>query len=161
MAFPKKGSRHIEVDGISFIYKISKIKPKSDWRQEDNELDENFMKYAQYYGLGSVRDATINIAIQSMDDSISIMFIKCHTLLVDGFLGPEQIIQIKPNQVSQLIRKGLNDGWNPNKKGDYRLEVVQKCTNEKKPVILQLPGMNENISDYENLERLIEININD
>ncbi|WP_044208691.1 hypothetical protein [Flammeovirga sp. OC4] len=129
MAFPKKGSRNIEVDGIRFQYKISKLKPISDWRQEGNELNDNFKKYAQQYGLGSVRDATINVVIQSMDNSVSSMFIKCHTLLIDGFLGPEQVIQIKPNQVSQLIRKGLNDGWNPNKKGDYRLELAQKWTN--------------------------------
>lgn len=157
MAFSKKGSRNIEIEGIRFLYKISKVKPKSDWRSEDNELDKTFMKYAKHYGLGDVKDATINIVIQSASNPSSSMFIKCHTLLVDGFMGQEQIIQIKPNQISQLIKKGLQNGWNPNKKGDYRLELVQKWTHEKKPVLLQLPNMNHDIKDYENLEQPIEI----
>jgi len=157
MAFSKKGSRNIEVNGIKFLYKISKIKPKSDWRIENNELEKTFMSYAKNYGLGNVRDSTLNIVVQSDENSFSSMFIKCHTLLVDGFLGPEQIIQITPKHISQLIIKALNNGWNPNQKGDYRLELVQKYTDKKKPVILQLPNMNQKLENYENLEYPTEI----
>jgi len=159
MAFPKKGSRTIVVDGINYLYRVSKIKKKSDWRSEDNELDSTFKSYAKYYGLGSVKDATINIAIQLKTDPVSAMYIKFHTLIVAGFMGPEQILEIKPNQVAQLIQQGLNIGWNPNAKGDFRLELAQKYMDEKKPVILQLPNMNETVTGYENLDRPVEIEL--
>lgn len=161
MTLPKKGSRTIEVDGTLFRYTISRIKPKSDWREEIEELDTNFMRYAKRFGLGNVCDATINITIQSAHNSASSMFIKCHTLIVDGFLGPEQLIQIKPNQISQLIRKSLKDGWKPNIRGDFKLELAQKWVDEKNPVMLQLPGMNETIDNYDNIERPIKINLED
>lgn len=161
MAFSKKGTRHIEVNNTKFVYKISKLKGESDWRDEENELNETFLKYARHYGLGMVKDVTINIAVQANSNPISKMFIKCHTLLVDGFMGPEQIIQIKPSLVSSLIQKGLMDGWNPEKKGDHRIEIIQQMTKEKTPVILQLPHMNEDICDYSNLERPTEITITD
>jgi hypothetical protein len=160
MAFSSKGIRLIVVNGFRFNYKISKLKKKSKWRKEVNELDETFMKYASHYGLGMVKDATINISVQLTSDPVSNMFVKCHTVLVDGFLGPEQIIEITPKLISNLIKRGLEDGWSPEKKGDYRMELAQKMMNGRKPVILQLPNMNEHISDYENLERPIEIIIN-
>ena len=56
MSISKKGLRSISVDGIEYIYKVSKVKKKSDWRAQENELDETFMKYASYYGLGNVKD---------------------------------------------------------------------------------------------------------
>jgi len=161
MAFPKKGTRKIEVENNLFIYKISKLKKKSDWRTQENELDDKFIQYANFYGLGSVKDATINIAIQLASNPISNMYIKCYTVIVDGFMGPEQIIEIKPNMISQLIKKGMNNGWNPEKEGDFRMELAQKWTNKKTPVILQLPNTNQIVKDYENVEKPIEIEINE
>lgn len=161
MAFPKKGTRKIEVEGNQFFYKISKLKKKSDWRLQENELDEKFMKYASHYGLGMVKDATINIAVQLASNPISNMYIKFHTVIVDGFMGAEQIIEIKPNMISRLIQKGMNDGWDPERQGDFRMELAQKWADQKAPVILQLPNMNEDVGDCENLEEPIEIKINE
>ena len=64
MGLSNKGSRNIEVDGIKYHFKVSTVKKKSDWRIQSNELDETFMKYASYYNLGDVRDATINVVIE-------------------------------------------------------------------------------------------------
>lgn len=161
MAFSKKGSRSIELDGVKFLYKTSKIKSKSDWRSEDNELDRTFISYAKLYGLGNVKDATLNIAIQSATEPVSSMFVKCHTLIVDGFLGPEQIIQIKPNLVLQLINIGINDKWNPSKKGNYKLELAQKWIGKTKYVLLHLPNMDITIKDFKTLKRPVEIKLND
>lgn len=159
MAFPKKGTRQIEVDGILYHYKISKVKHKSDWRAEENELNEEFMKYASYYGLGEVKDATINIAVQLAEQPVSGLFVKIHTLIVNGFMGPEQIIEITPFMVTKLIRKGLKEGWNSSGKGDYRIVLAQKSTKERTPVILQLPSMNEGADSYKNLEKPVEIEL--
>lgn len=156
MAFSKKGSRKIEVNDQSFIYKISKPKPRSTWYKDESKLDNTFLQYAQKFGLGRVQDVIIYLVIQSISE-VSTLHIKCHTVLIDGFLGPEQILQIKPALVSKLIVIALQDGWEPEKKGDHKMEIIHQQTKEHRPVILQLPNMNENIDDYDNIERPIEI----
>jgi len=156
MAFPKKGKRKIEIEGVQYLFKISKIKQKSNWRIQENELDNTFMKYASYYGLGKVKDATINIAVQLAFNPVSNLYVKCYTLIVDGFMGPEQIIEITPSMVLKLVNKSIKDGWKPNQKGDFRMEIAQKWTKSKKPTILQLPDMNAEIENYENKDKSIE-----
>ena len=71
MAISKKGSRKITVADVNYLYKVSKLKKKSDWREQQNELDETFMKYASYYGLGKVKDATINVVVQAEERPLS------------------------------------------------------------------------------------------
>lgn len=160
MALSKKGTRKIEVDGNHFLYKISKLKSKTDWRAQKDELDDTFMKHARHYGLGNVKDASIHIVIQSATNPISKMYIACHTLIVDGFMGPEQIIQITPKLISILLKKGIKNGWDPTKKEDFKMEIIQKNTHKKKPVILEFPH-GTSIKDYENLNTLIEIHLNE
>ncbi|MEL6557347.1 MAG: hypothetical protein AAFQ94_04135 [Bacteroidota bacterium] len=157
MSLSNKGSRNIEVDGIQYIFKVSKVKRKSDWRTQSNELDETFMKYASYYGLGNVKDATINVVIELASTPVSKLFVKIHTLIVDGFMGPPQIISITPKLVAHLLRKGLKEGWKPDHKGDHQIELIQQKLDQKKPLILQLPNMNEEATSYENLEKPMEI----
>ena len=157
MAISKKGSRKIVVNQVPYLYKVSKIKKKSDWRTQKDELNDTFMKYASYYGLGQVKDITINVVVQLQERPVSRLLIKVHTILVDGFMGAEQITQIKPQLIAQLITQCLDDGWKPAEKGDFRLNLVEKQTKDKQPVILQLPNMNEGITDYENLDRPIEV----
>lgn len=159
MAISKKGARRIIVKDVEYLYKVSKINKKSDWRDQKDEVDETFMKYATYYGLGQVKDITINVVIQLMENPISSMFVKFQTILIDGFMGAEQITQIKPNLIAQLILKGMKDGWQPSKKGDYRMNIIEQYTKDKKPIILQLPNMNEKIDDYQNLKKPFEIKI--
>ncbi|MEM8886758.1 MAG: hypothetical protein AAGD28_02150 [Bacteroidota bacterium] len=161
MAISKKGSRKITVADIDYLFKVSKLKKKSDWREQQNELDETFMKYASYYGLGRVKDATINLVVQSTENPISHLFVKFHTLQVAGFMGSEQILEIKPAMVAKLIQKALNEGWKPNEKGDHRITLAQKWQENKSPVILQLPGMNEDADDYPNLDKPKEIDLGD
>ena len=115
------------------------------------------MKYASYYGLGNVQDATINVVIELAITPVSKLLVKIHFLIVDGFMGPEQIISIKPKLVTQLIKKGLIEGWNPGYKGDHQIELIQQKSEQEKPVILQLPNMNEEATTYENLEKPMEI----
>jgi len=158
MAISKKGTRKIVVNDIEYLYKVSKVKHKSEWRNQENELDDTFMKYASYYGLGKVADARINVIIQLMENPVSNMHIKIKTIVVDGFMGIEQISQIKPKLIAELIDRALQDGWKPSEKGDYRLNLLE-TTKDKQPVILQLPNMNEGIEDYQNLEKPIEIKI--
>lgn len=160
MAISKKGSRKINVNGVEYLYKVSKIKKKSDWREQGNELNDTFTKYANHYGLGKVKDITINIVIQLKNNPVSNFYIKINSILIDGFIGAEQITKITPKFVSELIQKGLIDGWNPSSKGDYRVNILENNTKEKEPMILQIPNMNEGIENYQNLEKPIEIKIN-
>lgn len=160
MAISKKGSRSINVNGVEYLYKVSKIKKKSEWREQDNELNDTFIKYASHYGLGKVKDITINVVIQLKDNPVSNFFIKVNSILVDGFMGAEQITQIKPKLIADLITRGLKNGWKPSLKGDYRINILETQTKDKEPIILQIPNMNEGIKNYQNLEKPIEIKIN-
>ena len=157
MAISKKGARSIIVREIEYLYKVSKVKKKSDWRDQDDELDDTFMKYAKYYGLGKIKDITINVVVQLKERPISNFFIKVNSILVDGFMGAEQITQIKPRLISTLITKAINDGWKPSKKGDYKINILETLTKDKKPLLLQLPNMNKLVDDYQNLEKPIEV----
>lgn len=157
MAIPRKGTRKIVVENTSYVFKVSKPRKKSDWRVQKNELDKTFMNYARHYGLGNVKDVTFGIVIQLLDNPVSSIFIKYHSILVDGFLGSEQLTQIQPNFISYIITKAINDGWNPSKKGNFRLNIAEQNTNEKKHVILLLPNMNEGPENYENLDKPVEI----
>lgn len=159
MALSKKGIRKITIDGKTYQYKISKIKKVSEWKEEDGQLNETFMEYAKYYGLGSVADAVINIIIQSTGFQISRIIVKIHTLLIDGFMGPEQITQVTPRLISHLIKIALEDNWNPQEKPDYRMELAEQNTKDKQPVILQLPKFNEDVKDYQSLNPPVEINL--
>lgn len=160
MAIPKKGSRKIIVDDIEYIYRVSKPKKKSDWREEENELNENFLNYAQHYGLGQVMDVNFGIVIQLSKKPVSNIFVKYHSIVIDGFLGIEQITQIKPNLIAHLIKTALLDGWNPSEKGDYRLTLAEQNTKDKEPIVLQLPDMNNSITDYTNIDRPVKIELN-
>lgn len=160
MAIAKKGSRSIVVDNVAYIYKVSKLKAKSDWRKEQDELDPVFMQYAAYYGLGEVKDATLNVLVQLKEQPVSNLYIKLHTVLVHGFLGPEQLVKIKPGMVRAFILRALEEGWDPATKGDHHLDIVQQKSKDNQPVILQLPNMNQGITDYKNLEKPVEIQIN-
>ncbi|WP_338814759.1 hypothetical protein V9L05_05910 [Bernardetia sp. Wsw4-3y2] len=160
MAISKKGSREINVNGIEYLYKVSKIKTKSEWREQADELNDTFVKYASHYGLGKVMDITINIVIQLKDNPVSSLLIKINSILVDGFMGAEQITQIKPKFIADMINKGLNDGWKPSLKGNHSINILETHSKEKEPIILQLPNMNEVIENYQNLEKPIEIKIN-
>lgn len=151
MAIAKKGLRTIEVNGKSFVYKISKLKKKSDWREDKGELNEDFLKYARYYGLGEVKDASLNIVIQLKEEAGSRILVKFHTLLVAGFLGPEQMLQITPKLVKRCIEIAYENGWNPKDKPDYYLELAQQLK-DKKPVLLKLPTFPEPPTDYKNID---------
>ena len=160
MAISKKGSRSIVVDGTEYLYKVSKVKKKAGWREQSNELNDVFMKYASYYGLGKVKDITINIIIQLKEKPVSSCFIKIHSVLVDGFMGAEQITTIKPGFVAELINEAIKDGWIPSRKEDFRMSMAETNTKEREPVILQIPNMNEGIADYQNIDKPNKVDVN-
>lgn len=161
MAIPKKGSKKITVNNIEYIYRVSKPKKKSDWRKEENELNENFLTYAEYYGLGQVMDVNYGIVIQLFEKPVSNIFIKYHSIVVDGFLGIEQITQVKPNLITHLIKTAILNGWKPSEKGDYKFNLAEQNTKNKEPIVLQLPNMNDPISNYKNISRPLKIDLND
>lgn len=138
MAISRQGMRNMKLDGVSYHYKISKIKKKSDWRKQQDELDDEFMKYARYYGLDDVREITINVVVQLADVPVSNLFIKCHSLLIDGFMGPAQILDLTQSIIVKFIKKALEEGWAPNKKGDFRAQWIHQNTKSSTPVFQQL-----------------------
>lgn len=160
MSISKKGTRKIIVDEIEYLYKVSKPKKKSDWREQENEVNETFIEYASYFGLGKVKDITINIVVQLYNKPVSSLFVKCHSILIDGFMGAEQIMQITPKLVSNLILEAINDDWDPFNKRDYRMNIVEQNSKNKEPIILKLPDMGKEVGNYQNLDKPYEIKLN-
>lgn len=58
--------------------------------------------------MGKVKDVTINVVIQYKEEPASSMFIKCHIIVVDGFMGIEQITDLSGNIPERKIRNRLS-----------------------------------------------------
>lgn len=139
MSISKKGLRKITVDNCEYVFKISKYKKCSAWKSELQELDDEFLKYAKFYGLGSIMDVVFNIVISINDEhQKSSLFIKYYSIVIDGFLGPDQISEIKPKLISKLIRKAVQEGWNPCEKSDFRYDLVEKFRKDKANEVFQI-----------------------
>ena len=159
MALAKKGTRRISVGQTEYIYKVSRIKKTSELRSGEKELEETFLKFARYYGLGQVMDAVINIVVQLEDNPSSSLFVKCKTIIVDGFMGFEQVLSIKPSLVAGLITQAMEEGWNPERRGDYRMNVAQCFEKGASPQVLLLPEIEQSTGEYGNVVRICEVNL--
>lgn len=158
MSIAKKGSRKIIVNTIAYRWRVPKYKRISDWKIEREVLSEKYMEVAQAYGLGSVADIVFNIPIELYENPKSKIILKYFGLCVDGFMGPEQLAQIKPKLINEIIREALIKGWNPNKKGDIKIELYENTGKRHRPAILVLPDhMNNEVIGYDNLIKAIQI----
>ena len=158
MSISKTGSRKIAVNGVDYRWRVSRYRMVSDWKIEQDILSEDYLKVARQYGLGSVADIIFNIPIELFNDPKSKIILKYFGLCVDGFLGPEQITQVKPQLIAQVIEKSLLNGWNPHCKGDHTIKLYENSGEKHRPAVLVLPDiMNEGITNYDNLVTAIRI----
>lgn len=101
MTMPRKGSRRIVVAGIPYRWHVSRWKRISGWSPASLELlDRRWLEQARRFGLGDVADVTFSIAVELWDNPVSRIRVRYYAMIIDGFLGPEQLTQIKP----QLVR---------------------------------------------------------
>ena len=157
MTIPKKGSRKISVDGVDYRWIVSKYKIISDWRKETELLDEQYLQAASKFGLGDVADVVFGIAIELAENPVSIISAKYFGLVVDGFLGIEQLVSIKPKLISEIIQYSIKAGWNPNVRGNHVLEIVENTKEKHRPALLLLPGFGNNIKNYDNHVKMVQI----
>lgn len=157
MSLSKKGTRKIIVNGVYYRWRVSQYQIVSNWRVDAEVIDGKYLEIAQRFGLGDIADVVFNIVIELYDDPKSKMIVKYFGLVVDGFLGPEQFVQIKPKLVSELIGHGTNNGWVPNLKGDYKLEIFENSGKKHRPAVVVLPNLNDEVVDYENFVKPIKI----
>jgi hypothetical protein len=58
MGIAKKGSRRIDVDGVSYRWRVSRWRQLSDWKPADLELlDPRWLERGRGFGLVDVADA--------------------------------------------------------------------------------------------------------
>lgn len=105
MAMPKKGSRSIVVDG-----------QKYRWSVRFTEDDTSSNKYGM--------EATVTVSVENYDNPQSMLCIS----YVCGFrygldeaqprsVATGQVMEIMPDQVADMIRDALAQGWKPTIKG--------------------------------------------
>ena len=75
-------------------------------------------------------------------------------------MGAEQILKVTPKLISNLILEALDNNWNPAKKEDHRMNIVEKHSKNKEPVILKLPDLELEINNYQNIDKPYEIKLN-
>lgn len=157
MAIAKKGSRKITVQGHIFRWRVNGYSIKSEWRSESKVLSEEYTEIAAKYGLGEIADITFHIPVELYESPASKIIIKCFGFCVDGFLGIEQLLEIKPKTIAAVIEHFLNEGWDPRNKGDRYIELYEQ-SNTNNPSILVIPGfMNDNVKDYPNILSALKI----
>lgn len=113
MSLPKKKSRPIRVNDIDFRYIISTSLIDDDW---------NFK---------------LNVTIQVAEGdgaALSIKGLVTRDFWLD-FSDPPRSMDnypvILPNHIEMFIKKGIKEGWNPQKKGsEFRLELNNKLVFE-------------------------------
>ena len=157
MGIPKKGARKLIVKDIEYRWRVSRYRLVSDWRIDTEIVDKKYLGVAKQFGLGDVADVIFTIAIERYNEPQSKLIVKYYGLIIDGFLGPEQLVQIKPSLVKTLILESLSHGWHPGQKGDFTLDLFENTGSKLRPAILVLPGINDSIRDYENLIKPIKL----
>jgi hypothetical protein len=110
MAMPKKGSRSLVVDGRKYRWSVKCM-------EDDTGRNE--------YGM----DTTLTIAVEHYENPQSMLCIhhQCGFKYASPTGSAEarprslttgQVMEITPHQVAALIRKALEQGWNPEAKAE-------------------------------------------
>lgn len=120
-------------------------------------MDEEFMRYARYYGLGSVSDIVFNVPVELYKNPGSKIVITFYALRVDGFHGPEQLMMIKPGLIARLIKICIGAGWNPKEKGDFKVKLFASPVVGETSVLILSPKPNTGPNPEELVFELTEL----
>jgi len=145
MAMARKGSRKITVAGIDYRWRVNRPRRISDWRMERERLDEKFCAIAEQYGLREVADVVFHIPIELYSEPTSKILVKYFGLVVDGFLGIEQVTKVKPSLIAEIIREALQNGWQPEEKEDVIVEIFDNSAQQHCPAVMVMLGKNESV----------------
>jgi hypothetical protein len=136
MAIPKKGSRKIICRGHTYRWRVHRERFVSDWKQDPEKVDPDWLAFAQQYQLGAVADIRITVSIEDDAHPVGRILLHVFGTVVDGFLGFEHAIQIQPKLIAKVIQESLEHGWDPQKKQELRLSLYQVLSEPLKPVML-------------------------
>lgn len=103
------------------------------------------------------QDVLFNLVIEKYREPVSKVIVKYYGLVIDGFLGIDQFTKIKPSFVAQIIEQALGGGWLPDQNGDFKLEIFENSGQKHRPAVLLLPGLNDDVQDYGNIIKPIQI----
>jgi len=141
MAITKKGSKKIIVRGIVFRWRVNAYRIKSVWKSGKETLSNEYLAAATPFRLGDVQDIVFNVPVELYDQPVSKIMITGFSHCIDGFMGPEQIMEIKPKTIANIIERMLDDGWDPSKKGDRNAELHDHNDDKHNPIVLIIPGV--------------------
>lgn len=157
MGMAKKGSRRITVNEMTYRWRVSRWRRLSGWKPADLELlDPRWLEQARRLGLGDVADVVFNIAIELYEEPAARILVKYYAKVVDGFLGIEQLTQVKPQLVREIIERALASRWDPRGRTNHDVELVENSGDPRRPVLLLLPGWDD-AGGYEN--RMVPLEI--
>ncbi|MBK9001161.1 MAG: hypothetical protein IPM35_36025 [Myxococcales bacterium] len=160
MTLAKKGARKIVVAGVAYRWHVSRWRRVSDWTPARAGLvDEGWLDRAEKLGLGRVADVTFTIAVERYDRPASKLLTTYHALVVDGFLGPEQLTRIQPRLVGRIVAHAVESGWDPGGSRDFRMEIVENSGKPHRPALLVVPGVVQDDPGYE--RRVVPIRISE
>jgi len=126
MTMPRKGSRIIVVEDVRYRWRVLPWKNVKNWRPaKAGLLNEAWVQHAQKFGLGEVADGEFDICIEAEEDPRSQAICTYHALVFYGLLAPEKFTQIKPSLVREIILRSRQQGWKPQEKGNFHLNIVE------------------------------------
>ena len=141
MGIGSKGSRKLVVGEQTCRWKVGRPRKVSDWKAAElGMLDSRWEEHARQFGLGATADVVFNLVVEAFEQPASRLVIRIHSRVVDGFLGPEQLLRIGPRTVAGLVLKARAAGWNPVERGDMRFDVFEDPGAPHRPAVLVLPS---------------------
>lgn len=145
-------SRKIHVNGQDFRWRIQGKEYCNDYYIDKNAVDSKFLEIAQRYGLGSVRNIILHVTIKLYNKAVSTIHVQYHGISIDGFMGPEDSLQITPKIIANIIQESIHYGWHPKQKKDFTFEFFEQRASKTKPAVLVIPNFNNDIvDDYDNI----------
>ncbi len=148
MAIPKKGSRKIICREQAYRWLASRDRLVSDWQLDPGKVDPEWLAFAQRYRLGSVAETRITVAIEANENPKGRLILHVYGTSIDGFLGMEHNIQIKPAMIKSVIEQALDAGWNASKNSEFRLALHQEQVEPFRPVLLVFGDAASSIAHY-------------
>jgi hypothetical protein len=104
MAVPKKGSRRIVVDGITYVWRLRR-------RQTRKQVE-------------GVEGVTVTVSREDCKGAVAVLAFSDRFHVVSPFVNTNPVL---PSEVAHQIRQALAAGWEPNQPGgQFTLCVAQR-----------------------------------
>ena len=148
MSIPKKGSRKIICSNQCFRWRVSRDRILSDWKLDATKVDPVWLERAQKHRLGRVADIRITVAIEAFENPAGRILLHVLGTLIDGFLGYEHDVQVKPKMIGAVIEQALDEGWNPSSPQEFKIVMGHEPCEPFRPVMLLFGDGPHPAADY-------------